>query len=47
MEKVLSMRDDFVVDALFYFESVQIYEYRGDMSSFVGFSYCTSKGVLE
>ena len=34
MEKVLSKRDDFVVDVLFYFEPVQRFEYRGDMFSF-------------
>ena len=34
MEKVISMRDDFVVDALFYFEPVQRFLYRGDMFSF-------------
>ena len=28
MEKVVSKRDDFKVDALFYFESVQRFEYR-------------------
>ena len=31
MEKVISKRDDFLVDVLFYFESVQRFEYRGDM----------------
>ena len=30
MEKVVGKRDDFVMDALFYFESVQRFEYRGD-----------------
>ena len=39
--------DDFVVDTLFYFKPVQRFEYRGDMFSFGGFSYCTSKGVLQ
>ena len=34
MEKVISKRDDFVVNALFYFESVQRFEYMGDMFSF-------------
>ena len=34
MEKVVSKRDNFVVDALFYFEPVQRFEYRGDMFSF-------------
>ena len=28
------MRDDFVVDALFYFEPGQRFEYRGDMFTF-------------
>ena len=32
--KVVGERDDFVVDALFYFEPVQRFEYRGDMFSF-------------
>ena len=31
VEKVTGKRDDFVVDALFYFESVQRFEYQGDM----------------
>ena len=34
MEKVVSKRDDFVVDALFYFKPVQRFEYKGDMFSF-------------
>ena len=34
MEKVVGKRDDFVVDALFYFEPVQRFEYRGYMFSF-------------
>ena len=34
MEKVVSKRDDFVVDVLFYFERVQRFEYRGDKFSF-------------
>ena len=34
MKKVVDKRDDFVMDALFYFESVQRFEYRGDMFSF-------------
>ena len=33
MEKVISKRDDFVVDALIYFGKVQRFEYRGDMFS--------------
>ena len=36
MKKVASKRDDFVVDALFYFEPVQRFEYRGFMFSFGG-----------
>ena len=39
MEKVVSKTNDFVVDALFYFEPVQRFEFRGDMFSFRGFSY--------
>ena len=42
MEKVVGKRDDFVVNALFYFEPAQKFEYRGDMFSFGGFSYCAS-----
>ena len=34
IENVVGKRDDFVVDALFYFEPVQRFEYRGDMFSF-------------
>ena len=34
MEKILSKRDDCVEDALFYFEPVQRFEYRGAMFSF-------------
>ena len=47
MKKVISKRDNFVVDALFYFEPLQRFEYRGDMFSFEGSSYCASKGVLQ
>ena len=43
----MSKRDDFVVDALFYFKPVQRFEYRGDMFSFRGSSDCESKIVLE
>ena len=35
MEKVVSKRDDFVVDALFYFEPLERFEYRGDKFSCV------------
>ena len=47
MEKVVGKRDDFAMDALFYFEPVQRFEHRGDMFSFVDSSYCASKGVLQ
>ena len=47
IEKVISKRDDFIVDELFYFEPVQRFKYRGDMFSFMGSSYCASKGVLQ
>ena len=47
MAKVVGKRDDFVMDALFYFEPVQKFEYRGDMFSFEGSSYCASKRVLQ
>ena len=47
MEKVVGKRDDFVMDALFYFEPVQRSEYQGDTFSFRGSSYCTSKRVLQ
>ena len=43
MKKVVRKRDDFVVDALFYFEPVQ----RFNMFSFGGSSYSASKGVLQ
>ena len=44
-QKVISERDDFIVDALFYFEPMQGSEYRGDAFSFRGSS--TSKGILQ
>ena len=47
MEKVISKRNAFIVDALFYFEPVQSFEYRDDMFSFWGSSYCASKEVLQ
>ena len=47
MEKVLGKIDDFVMNVLFYFGPVQRLEYRGDMFSFGGSSYCASKGVLQ
>ena len=34
MEKVVGKRDDLVVDALFSFEPVQMFEYRDDMLRF-------------
>ena len=34
MERIVSKRDHFVVDALFYFKPVQRFEFRGDMFSF-------------
>ena len=34
MEKVVGKRDDFVMDALFYFEPMQRFECRDDMFSF-------------
>ena len=34
MMKVISKREDFVMDALFYFEPMQRFEYRGDKFSF-------------
>ena len=46
-EKVVRKRDDFLMDALFYFEQVQRFEYRVDMFSFGGSSYCASKGILQ
>ena len=47
MERIVSKRDDFVVDALFYFKPVQSFEFRGDMFIFGDSSYCASKGVLK
>ena len=35
MEKVINNRDDFIVDALLYFEPVPRFEYRGDIFSIV------------
>ena len=46
MERIVSKGDDFVVDTLFYFKPVQRFDYRGDMFSFGGSSYCTSNGVF-
>ena len=47
MEKVLSKRDDIVVDALFYFEHVQRFEYMNDIFSFRGSSCSANNGVLQ
>ena len=47
MKKVVGKRDDSVMDALFYFEPEQRFEYQGDMFSFGGSSYCASKRVLQ
>ena len=43
MKRIVSERNDFVVDALFYFKPVQRFEFWGDMFSFGGSSYCASK----
>ena len=47
MEKVVSKGDDFVVDALFYFEPVQRFEYRGDMLSFGIPVTARARGILQ
>ena len=47
MKRIVSKGDDFVVNALFYFKSVQRFEFRVDMFSFGGSSYRVSKGVLQ
>ena len=47
MEKVVGKIDDFIMGALFYFEPGQGFDYRDDMFSLWGSSYCASKGVLE
>ena len=47
MERIVSKRDDFVVDELFYFKPVQRFEFRGAMFSFGGSSYWASKEVLQ
>ena len=44
IEKVIGKRDDFVMDALFYFEPVQRFKYRGDMLSFWGFELLREQG---
>ena len=36
MDRIVRKRDDFVVDALFYFEPVQRFEYQGDICSVLG-----------
>ena len=47
MERIVSKRVDFIVDALFYFKPVQRFKFQGDMLSFGGSSYCASKKVLQ
>ena len=47
MEKVVRKMIFQWMPVLLYFEPVQRFEYRGDMFSFGGFSYCASKGVLQ
>ena len=47
MERIVSKGGDFIVDTLFYFKPVQRFEFRGDIFSFGGSSYCASKGVLQ
>ena len=42
MQKVVGKRDDFVMDALFYFEPVQRFEYRG--VQFWGFQLLREQG---
>ena len=43
IEQVISKRNDFVVDALFYFEPVQRFKYRGEMFCF-GFQLLRKQG---
>ena len=43
MAKVTSKRADFLVDALFYFEPVERFEYRSDTFSFADSSYCATR----
>ena len=45
VEKVLSKRDDFIVDALFCLEPVQKFEYRSDVFSFRCSCYYASFAV--
>ena len=45
--EIISKRYDFVVEALFYFEPVQRFDYMGDMFSVEGSSYCARKGFLQ
>ena len=47
MKRIVNKGDNFVVDALFYFKPMQRFEFRGDMFSFGGSSYCASKGVFQ
>ena len=46
MKRIGSKRDDFVVDALFYFKPVQRFEFRV-IYNIWGSSYCACKGVLQ
>ena len=47
LRKIINKRDYFVLDALFYFQPVQTFEYMGNMFSFGDSSYCASKGVCN
>ena len=46
MEKVVSKRDDFAADALFYFEPVQRFEYVGGVQ-FWGFQLLREQGSFQ
>ena len=43
MKKVVGKRDDFAVDALFYFEKVHRFEYYGNIFNFEGSCYCMTR----
>ena len=47
MEKVIIKRNDFMVDALFYFEPVKRFEDMGDMFNFGTFNYCARNRVFQ
>ena len=47
MARIVSKGDDIVVVTLIYVRPVQRFEFRGDMVSFGGSSYCSSKEVLQ